>query len=355
MKRKIALIALLALLMTTFAFADGTKETWTPSGGEKTVTDAIGRSITVPASPKAIYPLDEVTQLYLYAIAPEKMVGLAKEFSDEAEVYFPKSFTTLPEMGSWSIKENDLDVDKIIASKAEIAFLIGEPEDSKGNLTKRLDELQSIIRMPVIYVDGNLGNIPNTMTFLAEVLDMPEKGKELHDWAYEAITTAYSSRAAEVEDTKTVYFSDDDDPNEPVASDSYGSLVLDLVGAANAVPYGFKGEASVNQIAEWNPTFILLSDEDAYEEVTTDPKWQSVPAVKENRVILAPDTPYSFVGEPYSINRLPGIYYLGAKLYPELWPQDLITKTDEFFRVFYNVILMDQEAKAILNPEENIK
>ena len=70
--------------------------------------------------------------------------------------------------------------------------------------------------------------------------------------------------------------------------------------------------------------------------------------VKNGKVYLVPSEPYSFIDNPPATNRLIGIYWLGNLLYPELYPVDIIEKTQEYYSLFYRYDLSREQAESIL-------
>jgi iron complex transport system substrate-binding protein len=58
-------------------------------------------------------------------------------------------------------------------------------------------------------------------------------------------------------------------------------------------------------------------------------------------VYLAPLWPFGWIDGPPSVNRLIGVRWLAARLYPSLFPEDLRPVAKEFYRLFYGVDLSD--------------
>jgi iron complex transport system substrate-binding protein len=71
--------------------------------------------------------------------------------------------------------------------------------------------------------------------------------------------------------------------------------------------------------------------------VRSDASWASVKAVRDNRVHLSPKMPFGWVDFPPSVNRLIGLWWLAKILYPERFPEDLRTLTQDFYSRFYHV------------------
>jgi iron complex transport system substrate-binding protein len=53
------------------------------------------------------------------------------------------------------------------------------------------------------------------------------------------------------------------------------------------------------------------------------PLWRDLPVLKAGRFHLVPNVPFGWIDFPPSINRLAGLRWLAAILYPEAFPEDL--------------------------------
>ena len=127
--------------------------------------------------------------------------------------------------------------------------------------------------------------------------------------------------------------------------------MIEKIGAENAVKATLgasAAEISLEELYMSDPDVILLTEQDAYDEVTTNPLWSPLSAVINNRVYLIPSEPYPFIDNPPATNRIIGIYWLGNLLYPELYPINIIEETKEFYSLYYNHALTDEDAARIL-------
>ena len=51
---------------------------------------------------------------------------------------------------------------------------------------------------------------------------------------------------------------------------------------------------------------------------------------------------------PPSVNRLPGLWWLGSKVFPALFPEDLSVVTRDFYKLFYQVDLNAEQVQRVL-------
>ncbi len=66
--------------------------------GEKTrvFTDSAGRKVTLPEEIQKIAPSGPLAQIVLYTVAPDKLAGLASDFSDGAKKYIDEKYWGYP-------------------------------------------------------------------------------------------------------------------------------------------------------------------------------------------------------------------------------------------------------------------
>jgi iron complex transport system substrate-binding protein len=83
------------------------------------------------------------------------------------------------------------------------------------------------------------------------------------------------------------------------------------------------------------------------------PEWQVIPAVKQRRVILAPNQPFGALDLPPSVNRLIGLTLLLHKLYPDKVSSDLRRDLREFYRLFYQVEISDADLQRFIDALGN--
>jgi iron complex transport system substrate-binding protein len=104
----------------------------------------------------------------------------------------------------------------------------------------------------------------------------------------------------------------------------------------------------MEQILSWNPDVILTLDPAFYRSVGTDPLWASIKAVQDKRIYLSPNLPYGWFDAPLGVNRLIGVRWLTSILYPKQLPENLQATTRQFYKLFYQVDLTDDQVAMLL-------
>jgi iron complex transport system substrate-binding protein len=104
------------------------------------------------------------------------------------------------------------------------------------------------------------------------------------------------------------------------------------------------------QVMTWNPQVIVAQEKAFYERVYTDPRWQSIAAVKNHRVYLIPRIPFNWFDRPPSFMRAMGVKWFAHLLYPKIYSVNINQETQQFYKLFLNIDLSEQALQAILNP-----
>ena len=72
-------------------------------------------------------------------------------------------------------------------------------------------------------------------------------------------------------------------------------------------------------------------------------------AVQNQKVYGIPNAPFGWVDRPMGPNRLIGIRWFSALIYPDYITGDVEDEIREFFKDFYHVDLTDEEMENLLN------
>lgn len=334
--RKITVL-LIAMLMTTTVYA-------------AVFTDSLGRRAELSDKIERIVPSGNLSQMALYSAAPEMMTGWSQRLSGSAEKYFQQDTVSLPVFGTFYGRKANLNKEALMAADPDVVIDMGEIKGNPESMIQDLDSLSEDIMIPVIFIEAYLENTPEVYRTLGKLLGKEDTTEPLAVFAEDALQMAEKARK-EIKEPVNVYYSSSPDGLEAIPEGSFHGEVIEIVGAENAVPSSFitdKNTISMEELYILNPDVILLDNEDAYKEVMGSSLWKNLDAVKNGKVYLVPSEPYSFIDNPPATNRLIGIYWLGNLLYPELYPVDIIEKTQEYYSLFYRYDLSREQAESIL-------
>ena len=109
---------------------------------------------------------------------------------------------------------------------------------------------------------------------------------------------------------------------------------------------------TMESIVEANPDVIIIGSsgnksQAAIEKIKSDPTWQSISAVKNNRIYANPTG--TFPWDRYSAEEALQILWAAQLFHPERFADlDMVTKTQDFYQKYYNYNLSKENAQQIL-------
>lgn len=326
----------------------------TSSEGEtREITDMAGRTVKVPAVIDKIFSTDPVSAIYLYTVSPDKMLGWNYDLNENERKYVLPEYQDLPSFGMG----DSVNYEAVIEAEPDIAVTVSSLNDAS---IADADKLSESLGIPVIIVSNDMKDTAEVYRFLGELLSVEDNAEKLA--AYVDKTFADIEAANISEDKKvTVYYGNGVDSLETAPRGSSHAQILDFVGAVNVADLesesGSRIQVSLEQILAWNPQYIVVNGEPkqdmtgngAAEALMANPDFADVQAVQNGNVIGAPKAPFSWVDRPPGPNRVIGLRWLAAKLYPDVYTYNVDDEVKEFYNLFYHMDLSEEQLKELYN------
>ena len=367
MKKLISLLLVLAMMFSLIACgtvdADptvGQTEQSTEAGTEaetqaqvqtpETVvfTDDLGREVELPAAIERIVPTGPLAQIVLYAIAPDMFVGLAAKWYSTAEGFVPEEYMNLPFFGQL-YGSADLNVEELALADPQVIIDIGQTMSTGA---EDMDTLQEQTNIPTVFVSASLETMPQTFRTLGKLLGREEKGEELAQFC-ERVYTRTTSIMEQVGDNKVnaLYVLGEQGLNV-LAKDSYHSELIDMLTnnlavVDNPVSKGTGNEVTMEQLALWNPDFVLFAPDSIYDTVAEMDTWTDISAIANSNYIEVPEGPHNWMGSPPAVQRYLGMIWLTAELYPDYCDYDVKAEIYEYYELFYNCELTEEQYNTL--------
>jgi iron complex transport system substrate-binding protein len=302
----------------------------------QTVTDAAGRSVPVPAKVARVFPAGPPAAIVLYTLAPDLLIGWPRANRAEECVYMLPEICTRPEVGRITGRGNTANLETVLALKPDLILDVGSTSATFVSLAERVQEQTGI---PYALLDGRFAGIAGTYRTLGALIGRAEAAEKLARYGEDTLKTILG-RIAPVAagERPKVYFARGP---KGLATGLGGSINVETIEllARNVAgkTQGGLANVSIEQVLVWNPDVIVTIDQEFAGSVRSDRSWAAVKAVRDNRVHLSPKMPFGWVDFPPSVNRLIGLWWLAKMLYPERFPEDLPTLTQDFYTRFYHV------------------
>jgi iron complex transport system substrate-binding protein len=315
------------------------------------VVDGADRRVAVPARIERVFAAGSPAAITVFTLAPEKLLGWAGPLREEEKAFLPARAAALPVLGRLTGRANTANVETVLAARPDIVIDLGDVDPTHVSLAERTQQQTGV---PYLIFDGKFDKTPELYERLGALLGTEDKAHEL---AGEARHTLVELRRALdhrlAAPPPRVYYARGLDGLETALDGSINTEMLGYVGAVNVARAADRhntASVSLEQVLAWNPDVIVTMDERFYRAVWTNPLWQSVAALREKRVYLAPRLPFGWFDSPPAINRLIGVRWLAAALYPDIFNGDLREATSDFYRRFYHVSLTEAQLDALLKP-----
>lgn len=315
-------------------------------------TDSCGREVELPANITKIAPSGTVATMILAAFAPEELVCVGTQVSENQIPYLYDGIADLPVTGQLYGGKATLNLEELLATGAEVIIDLG---DFKKSVADDLTALQEQTGLPCVFIEADLAHLADAFRTLGTILGKEERGEELAKLVEETMTMAAENSAKITEDQQlSVLYSSGSDPLGTNAEGSSQAQALGIVGAKNAVVLedvtnkGGGNMINMEQLYNFDPDVVLVTDAAALEIIETEAAWQELRAVKDGKVYTVPCDPYCWLSAPPSMNMILGVWWLGNLLYPEVYDYDMTAKAQEIYKVFWNYGLTAEEAAAML-------
>lgn len=350
-KRLLALLLVLVMSVSLFACGQKQQKDKTDDGTQtettRVFTDSCGREVTVPADIQKIAVSGPLAQMVVFAIAPDKMVGVANAWDESAKTYFDAKYLELPLLGQLYGGKGELNLETLLAAAPDVVIDVGEPKDS---MAEDLDALQEQTGIPFVHIDAYLASMDDTYAMLGDLLAMPNEAQGLADYcryAYDKVKAIADS----VEKVDLLYVTGEEGLNV-IAKGSYHAEVIDMLCNNLTVvdepsSKGTGNEVDMEQILNWNPDAVIFAPGSIYSTVADNENWQTIPAIKDGRYYEVPMGPYNWMGFPPSVQRILGMQWMAKVLYPDAADYDMYETTQTYFQLFYHCDLTAEQYAAL--------
>lgn len=365
-KQFLAVLLVVALALSTFAGCstktaqnkenpktEASKDTDTASSedGSRELTDMAGRKVTIPAKITSVFSAGPAAAIYLYTLVPDLLLGWNYELNDIEKSVILEQYHDLPNFGMG----DSVNYEAVIAAGPDIALNVGTINDA---MVSDCDALSEQLGIPVVAVDGDLEAAPEVYRFMGELFDVSDQAEKLAAYAEKTFKDIDTMDIPEDQKVR-LYYGNGEDSLETAPKGSAHAQLIDLVKAENVADLelgdGSRVQISAEQLLAWNPDVIAvvgepkasLSGHSAADAILNNPDFASLKAVQDGKVYGIPNAPFNWVDRPAGPNRIIGIRWLSALLYPDYLNFNPDDAVKEFFSLFYHVDLTGEQLQQL--------
>jgi len=326
--------------------------------GIKVVTDLVGNKVKIKNNVEKIAIVPKPWASIAFAVdgSGKRIAGMNPSAMKAYQNSILK--TIAPEMSNANTRfvDNNFNINYEEVAKLNpdvVAIWAHQPKAGK-----KLAEL-GIPSVAVKY--GKLEDVQNGIRLLGEILNQQERASALINYQKDTIGYLKSkgSALADKHKTKVLYLRDEQ--LQVATGESVNRIMIETAGGvnvANEVTGDNWKKVTMEQIMEWNPEVIILSNfsevlpEDLYKNKFQGQDWSNVNAVKNKKVYKAPMGIYRWdapcVETPLMIK------WIAKVIHPETFTEyDIRDDLRSFYKQFFNYQLSDAELDQILNSALN--
>ncbi len=346
MKKAIALLLALSLMLWGCGAPGGGETTQHQTGETQTFTDSTGRTVELPAEITKIAISGPLSQVYIIPLAGDLLVGVCSAYAQDEAKYLPDYLTEKTEIGQLYGGKGELDLEALLAVDPDVVIDIGE---TKGNVKEDLDALTAQTGIPFIHVSATVQTAPEAYRMLGELLNRESKADELATWCevtYQSMTDMMAKVDADGVRKSLLYCLGDQGTNV-IAQGSFHAETINMLSnnlavVEDVVSKGSGNEVDMEQILLWDPDVLIFAPDSCYDTVAEDDQWKTTRAVIWSNYYKTPYGPYGWLSSPPAVQRYLGMLWLGALLYPEYIEYDLQEAITEYYKLFYDCDLTDE-------------
>ncbi|KAB1070237.1 iron ABC transporter substrate-binding protein [Methylobacterium planeticum] len=320
-----------------------------PGAEARPFVDAAGRTVEIPDKVSRVLAAGPPASVLIYTLAPARMIGWVRAPHPDEKPFLAPETRELPAYGRLTGRGNTANVEAVLAMKPDLIVDVGATGPTYASLA---DRVQAQTGIPYILLDGSFATTPDTYRRFGALIGEEARAEELAADA-EGILAEVRAKVGALPEEKRprVYYGRGPRGLETGLAGSINTEILDVAGARNVAAAAGQGgltAVSPEQVLAWNPDVILTLDPAFREGLARDPLWSGLAAVRAGRIYQTPRLPFGWFDAPPGVNRLIGLRWLAAILYPDLFPQPLAEATRDFYRRYYHVALDPAQVDALL-------
>ncbi|MBV8566646.1 MAG: ABC transporter substrate-binding protein [Methylobacteriaceae bacterium] len=279
---------------------------------ETSITDAAGRSVSLPASIERVMPAGPPADLLLLALAPDRIVGLVEPFGEAQKSRVPPAWRGLPRVPRMT---RDISPADIEAVKAAHPDLIVDYGDVAPRYVAYADKIATATRLPYAIFDGRLAETPRSVRAVAKLLGREARGEEVAKAAEDILESLQPLAGLPPDERVAVYYARGSDGLQAVRPGSTLDEAITLAGGHNIVPEGQGAfvKLTIDDVVRLAPQVVVVADPAA--AASGSPLRAALP--RETRFLADRGAPFRWMEAPPSLNRLIGALWLASRLHPE--------------------------------------
>lgn len=321
---------------------------------ERTITDQLGRQVTLPDHiTRAVVLQHQTLNLLVQLNAADDVVGVLsswkKQLGPEFARFMP-GIEKLPTPGDLT----QVNIESLLALHPQVVFIANyAPADMIQQIQQagipvvavslRQDAESEKNKMNPTMADEEQAyneGLKQGIRLIGEVVDRKQQAEALINYTFAARAKFNAPVANIAEADKVRVYMANPDLNT-YGSGKYTGLMMEHAGAKNVAATTIKGarQVSLEQVIQWDPQVIFVQDRypEVVKAIENDPGWKNIDAVKNHRVWLMPEYAKAW-GYPMPEALAIGELWMAKKLYPARYANvNVDAQAQDYYQRFYRV------------------
>lgn len=342
MRRRL-LAALLALFIVPLASVAAL--------AERTVTDQLGRKVTLPDTvSRAVVLQHQTLNLMVQMDAVDKLVGILDDWKRQLGANYVR---LAPKLASLATPGGltKVNIEALLQLKPDVVFVTSyAPADMIAQMEKLglpVVAISMVTAPPVeaakispVVADEEAAydrGFAEALRLIGAVVGRKAQAEDLISYATER-RKLVQKRLADLPASQhvRVYMANPD--LTTYGTGKYTGIMMKLAGAANVAAsiQGYK-QVTMEDVLKWDPAVIFVQERypAVVDEIRTAPAWRPIAAVRSERVYLMPEYAKAW-GHPMPEALALGELWMAKKLYPDRFADiDMQAEADAYYRRFY--------------------
>jgi iron complex transport system substrate-binding protein len=304
----------------------------------RSIVDMAGVTVTIPGqvhSAVAIYPM--ALQIIFAINGQKKLAGAAFASSETYNLMkqMDPSIADVTDLGH----PNNVSIEPILALDPDVLF---------NSTTSGMNESLTQLGIPVvqIYVETPELIIQGT-ELIGTILDRKAEASDFGKYYQSKLDMIAGQLSSVSEEKKVRVYGAGFGKLKTAAGNWFQNCVIENAGGisfSRSLPSGGWQTVILEDLLAWNPDVIICGFDP--EEIRNDRNWQSMPAVKNNRIYRMPEFLMAWnLPIPESIL---ATTWTTSKLYPGIVDIDMVCEVKDFYSHFYQYEVSQQEIAEIL-------
>ena len=322
----------------------------------RTVVDATGAEVEVPAHPKRIAVPAMVLPNMVYALQgnAENMVSIPPAAYSGWEMSILKDLAPELEDVDTTMVNDDFSVNVEALADADVDLVL--------NWDSETDQAEQLKALGIPCVLVSLDGLKSLVTMLGDALNCEDRAKQVTDW-YDETMDYFNSKADEVaalsedEMPRVLHFQNVHEMT--CYTGGINTYITTLEGGQNFTLPEDITEPSMETILEYDPEIIFISNfddvtpEDFYENKLEGQDWSNVSAVKNHKVYKVPCGLYRWA-PPNTFEKPLYMKWTASIVQPEIFSDyDIRTEISDFYKDYYGYELSDEQLDSLLRLDLN--